>query len=79
MFWIEEGIDITFIFGDSDLITVVTYQELDEVTTDEYPDPGTKVIVEINGTDYEFKLKPGENFYFVISQDIEGEQYVVTG
>ncbi len=39
-----------------------------------------KVIVPIGEPviNYEFNLKPGENFYFVISQEIGGEQHVVT-
>ena len=41
-------------------------------------DPGTKtVIATINNIDYEFILKPGENFFFVISQEIEGEKHIV--
>ena len=37
-----------------------------------------KVTIPDLGT-YEFELKPGENFYFVISQEIGGERHVVTG
>lgn len=37
-----------------------------------------KVIITIEELTYEFELTYGENFYFVISQEIEGEQYVVT-
>jgi len=36
------------------------------------------VTVTINGIDYSFKLKGGENFYVIISQEIEGEQHIVT-
>jgi len=38
----------------------------------------SKVVITIGGVVYEFQLKPGENFYFVISQKIGGEKYVVT-
>lgn len=37
-----------------------------------------KIIVEIEGDSYEFDLKPGDNFYFVIRQKIGEELYVVT-
>jgi hypothetical protein len=37
-----------------------------------------KVIITIEDLVYEFDLEQGENFYFIISQEIEGEQYVVT-
>ena len=36
------------------------------------------VNVRINEVDYEFELKEGENFYFIITQDIGGERHVVT-
>lgn len=36
------------------------------------------VIVTIEDNEYEFELKPGQNFYFVISQQIGEEQVVVT-
>ncbi|MEJ2267910.1 MAG: hypothetical protein P8X70_02450 [Nanoarchaeota archaeon] len=37
----------------------------------------SEVKIIIGDLEYEFDLKPGENFYFIISQEIEGEQYVV--
>jgi len=36
------------------------------------------VSVIIENLTYDFELQYGENFYFIISQEIEGEQYVVT-
>ena len=38
----------------------------------------TKVGITIGGTEYDFKLKRGENFYFVIWQTVGGEKHVVT-
>ncbi len=38
-----------------------------------------KVAIEIGGHQYEFKLKRGENFYFVIWQEIGEDRQVVTG
>jgi|SRR3989344_4202469 len=32
--------------------------------------------IRINGNDYTFDLKPGQNFYFVLIKDEEGEQFV---
>ncbi|MBA7693811.1 hypothetical protein ES703_102400 [subsurface metagenome] len=78
--YIEEGIEIYFIFGNSEKITIIGYRELEDVPSiDVYTDPGKEIIVTINGTEYKFKLKSGENFYFIISQEIEGEEYIVTG
>ena len=42
------------------------------------PSGGSEIRIKIDENEYTFDLKPGENFYFVISQEIEGEQYVVT-
>ncbi len=36
------------------------------------------VVIRIEDVEYEFKLKSGENFYFVIWQKIGGEKHVVT-
>lgn len=79
--YIEEGIEIYFIFGNPENITVIGYRELEEVPTISAEITASKkeVIVTINSIKYPFKLEKGENFYFVISQEIGGEQYVVTG
>ncbi len=45
----------------------------------EYLYPGNEVIITINEISYEFTLKAGENFYFILVATTEGEQYVVTG
>ncbi len=37
-----------------------------------------KVVIRIGDIEYEFKLKGGENFYFVIWQKVGGEKHVVT-
>ena len=93
-----------FIFGNSEEITVMGYQQLVEEETiyieskevggEPHPHPlelelskkragsekfsprGNIIIITINEIEYEFNLKPGENFYFIIVQTIEGEQYV---
>jgi len=39
----------------------------------------SEIKTNINNVDYVFELKPGENFYFIISQELEGEKYVVQG
>jgi len=37
-----------------------------------------KVVIRIGDIEYEFKLRSGENFYFVIWQSVGGEKHVVT-
>lgn len=39
---------------------------------------GGKVIITIEGNKYPFDLKEGENFYFIVSQTVGGDQYVET-
>jgi len=49
--------------------------------TQEFPATGTeigKVAIIIEENEYQFKLKEGENFYFVIWQKFGGDKYVVT-
>jgi len=66
--------EVIYVEGSPMMITEATY------TYEEFEvDETNKIIVTIDSVDYEFKLKAGENFYFVISQEIEGEEYVVTG
>ena len=49
-----------------------------EHISEEFFPKGNKVEIIIDGLKFEFKLKPGENFYFVIFQEIGGEQHVIT-
>jgi hypothetical protein len=88
---IGEGIEIYFVYGNREKILVTTYSELTsinvegepvlitsgELTTQEFYPTGNNVIVQIDSIEYEFKLKSGENFYFVISQKIGEEEHVV--
>ncbi len=37
-----------------------------------------EVKVSVNGAEYPFELKEGENFYFIISEEVGGEQHIVT-
>ena len=89
--YIGEGIEIYFVYGNLDVITVATYSELTsidvgdklmiitsgELTFEDFEAIGNKVIVQIDSIEYEFKLKSGENFYFIISQEVGEEEHVV--
>lgn len=91
---------IIFIFGNTNNITVMGYQDLKDETilveigeisasliltqgetaSETYELSGSStVIIVIEGVLYKFELNPGENFYFIIAQEIEGEEYVVVG
>lgn len=100
--------NIYFVFGNSEQISVVGYQDISNEsvcitinpsnsyshnentpctnytaigTTQTFPAGSqaiTKVVITIANIDYQFKLKQGENFYFVIWQTVGGEKHVIT-
>jgi len=98
--YIQEKKNIYFVFGNSQKINVIGYQEIanesvcvklnygQECTpyltigqTQEFPATKgsiSRVVIRIEDKDYQFSLKWGENFYFVIWQSIGGEKHVVT-
>jgi len=64
--------------GETAVIQTTEEGDVVEIKGEYFPE--TKVvIVTINEIEYEFELKAGENFYFVISQKIGDEGYIVTG
>lgn len=85
--------DLYFIFGNREDITVKGYQRtaknvsIDGSIITQGPeyfigniDPLLdEVDISIGNLEYNFEIKPGENFYFIISQKIGEEEYVVTG
>ncbi len=75
-----EGKDLYFIFGDPDGtegLSVVAYEDLTSVTPPTLDESiAGKVVVRIEDIDYEFDLVSGQNFYFVVSQEIDGDKYV---
>ncbi len=88
----KDNKNLYFLFGDATSIRVKAYQEIEEeVSVDGSPlpvdngkgegtyTPDNPVIISIEDVEYQFDLVEGENFYFIISQEIEGEKYVITG
>jgi len=51
-----------------------------EYNIEEYPPMivGDIITVEIGDIEHNFELKPGENFYYIISQQVGGEEYTIT-
>lgn len=90
-----EGRDMFFIFGGLDGVTIISYQEVLTGTINlggqviqitetqgviQNQDPrGNTIEVEIKGTTYTFELKEGENFYFLIQQEVGEEKHVIQG
>ena len=61
-------------------IQYTTGQEALVNQIDEEPDGEfDRVTVEINGITYEFNLRQGQNFFFVIIKDEDDEKFVATG
>jgi len=44
----------------------------------EVADPQENIKVIVNEIIYDFSLKSGENFYFIISKELGGEIYIIT-
>ena len=72
--------NLYFLFGDSTSIIVKAYEELEDVS-DNYQATidGGNIVVSIEDVEYQFSLEAGQNFYFIVSQEIEGEKHIVTG
>jgi len=69
--------EIYFIVGRNNTLDVFRYNNgIKESQT--YQKNGDNITVSINSNDYEFEIKEGENFHFIILEIIDGEQYVVT-
>lgn len=79
--YVGEGKDLYFIFGDSEAGTLkaVSYENSEFVDTPDLNPSGGKVSVTIEDIVYEFDLKEDYGFYFVVSQEINNEKYVITG
>ena len=90
--YVGDNRNLYFLFGDSESIVVKAHQEISEEvsvdgsslpitggTGEETYAPQNPVVISIGDTEYPFDLVEGENFYFIVSQEIEGEKYVVTG
>ena len=50
---------------------------LNEKATGNYPNPSS-VKIKIDGVEYPFTLNTGQNFYFVISKEIDGDVFTET-
>lgn len=77
---IGDSIDMYFVYGNESELGVYKYVNNLEEPVD-WTISGNKIEVTIdNGEVYQFDLKSeGKNFYFILSQDIGGERYILTG
>jgi len=90
--YLRDGKDSYFLYGNTALITVVGYSSDDkiiyvngeemglngeEIASQDFASPGSDITLRIDGEDYEFVLKSGENFYFIMFEETEGEEHVI--
>ena len=75
--FIEEEVSLKI--GDAAPVTIDIPQ--DDYIEADFPGLSANQKVKINTSDlnYEFELREGENFYFVLSQEVDQEHYVVSG
>ncbi len=69
---VSGSVSVSFGEEKSELKTFIKSEEIEAYTPTE-----NKVTITIGDLDYEFELKRGENFYFIISQEVGGEQHVI--
>ncbi|MFA4952983.1 MAG: hypothetical protein WC584_02065 [Candidatus Pacearchaeota archaeon] len=76
---VETGSFILTIDGATPITNNIIRKSIQELKeSGSYTTENGKVKVKIGENNYEFELKSGENFYFIISQKVGGEQYVET-
>ena len=73
------NIEIYFITGDESDMKAHKYVSGVETQAENPEINEDKIIFEFNGVNYEFDLEDGKNFYFVVSQNVEGEEYITNG
>ena len=72
-----KDIKIIFLTGTTSIYSTYFYNETGKQSVDKNLN-GDIVNITENNINYEFKLRTGENFYFIMSQEIGGERYVFT-
>jgi hypothetical protein len=75
--YVEEDIALYFLFGEKGNLTALKYYG-GSSTGISFLEEEDKATLYVGEDEYEFDLKPGQNFYYVISQSINGERYVRT-
>jgi hypothetical protein len=66
---------ITIDVGEGDQILTLNKGVYNSI---ELTNPQENIKVTVNEIKYDFSLKSGENFYFIISKELEGEIYIIT-
>ena len=65
--------EVSLSVGDSSSNWII---DQDLITKTEIDNPSTQIKVNLLNNDYSFDLKPGENFYFIVGYEKEGEIFI---
>ena len=76
-YYAGSNIEIYYIIGDEGNIESYKFEEGEKLTK-EINESNGEILITVNWVDYTFEIKPGENFYYIISQDVDGNKHVVT-
>lgn len=76
--YIGDEIDIYFIVGEGTSFEAYEYDGESKNDLSANLVVGSNIVFTLEEVDYEFDLEQGKNFYFIITQKIRGEKYVVT-
>lgn len=68
---------IYFLVGDDSNPEAFYYDEGSKNTISRDVSEG-EATIEIEGNEYTFELNPGQNFYFVITEEYKGQEYFIT-
>lgn len=47
------------------------------ITSKDFLNPAKNIKITVDSVGYNFTLEPGENFYFIISREINGDKYII--
>ncbi len=80
--YLGSDVEVYFITGSNPQIQVYQYinkQQTDFSSSLNVDTQNDLIILTLDSIDYEFDLMSGDNFYFLLSQEIKGERFVETG
>lgn len=76
----RDNVEIYFVIGEDSNVNAYKYSKGEETeVSGDVEVEGDKIIFTLDDTEHEFDLSSGTNFYFLVTQEIDGDSYVVTG
>jgi hypothetical protein len=76
-YYTGNGSEIYFIVGESGSLNSFRYDDEDKILLN--PDiDGDVATIDVEGNDFSFELKPGQNFYFVMTDKYKEQEYFIS-